>query len=138
MGLMGSGFALEFRDTYRKTFLKYEKYCREEGRDTHGKFNMDILGTNVFKQEKGNLLICGITQSGVRTKQNIRPAKLEYIKACIDQMEAINQLDAPFNVIKNRVIHCPRIGCGLGGLQWKDARSLFEASCLDFNIYYLF
>ena len=117
VGVMGRGIALQFKNAYPENFRQYAGACKN-GLVMPGKMN--VFGT-------GNLI-------GVRwiinfpTKRHWRGAsKIEDIASGLDDLvDVIRRLN-----IKS--ISLPPIGCGLGGLDWRDVRALIETklSMLD-------
>lgn len=98
VGVMGKGLALQFKNLFPNNFLKYRQHCLNG--------NLTI----------GKLLI--ITENNKKiinfpTKEDWRnPSKLEYIILGLEKLEiAIER----FNI---KSIAFPKMGCGLGGLDW--------------------
>lgn len=138
IGKMGAGFALEFKKLYPESFEKYVNDCELFKNTNNGKADIKMCGYNVHKRENGNRTISAITQHLVKSDKWPNPAKLEYIQESIKALEEINKIpEPPYNIIADRVIHCPKVGCGLGGLEWNDVRSILEGSSLRFAVYYL-
>jgi len=105
-GAMGKGIALEFKRRYPKMYLEYKKRCKE------GLFSLG----DVFTYEYGNGVVFNLgTQFTWRTKAEI--------KAIEDAL--IGMLSyAYINSIHK--IALPKIGAGLGGLNWADVKSTIE------------
>ena len=98
VGVMGKGLALQFKNLFPNNFLKYRQHCLN-GNLTIGK----LLVIN----ENNKRII------NFPTKQDWRNnSKLEYIILGLQKLEIAIQ---KFNI---KSIAFPKIGCGLGGLDW--------------------
>jgi O-acetyl-ADP-ribose deacetylase (regulator of RNase III) len=108
VGVMGGGLALEFKKRNKTHFEIYKKMC-DEGKFVTGKVYFyhisDIIGTNYVID--------------FPTKNHWKdPSKIEYISEGMDDLVfKIPQYD-----IKSIAI--PALGCGLGGLDWKEVRPI--------------
>jgi O-acetyl-ADP-ribose deacetylase (regulator of RNase III) len=108
-GVMGAGIALEFRDRYPEMFAEYRKRCRD------GSFNLGSCFA--WKAPSGQMIYNLGTQ--------IRPgryATLESVEVALTTMLRISGMNNP----PGHLIAIPRIGCGLGGLNWNDVRLVIE------------
>jgi O-acetyl-ADP-ribose deacetylase (regulator of RNase III) len=113
VGVMGKGLALQFRRKFSEDyFLDYKRAC-QTGRLRPGKVHVYIL-----EAETGPRIIVNFP-----TKDHWREkSRLEHIESGLQNLiETIK---------KHRIetIAMPALGCGLGGLEWKDARPLIEAA----------
>lgn len=105
-GAMGKGIAVQFKEKYPKMYLEYNKLCKD------GQFSLgDIL---TYKHENEIIFNLG-TQKTWRTKANIFA-----IENSLNKM----LLYASTNNISK--IALPKIGAGLGGLNWDDVKSIIE------------
>lgn len=100
VGVMGKGLALQFKNLFPNNFLKYRQHCLN-GNLTIGKL--------LITTENNKKII------NFPTKEDWRnPSKLEYIILGLEKLEiAIER----FNI---KSIAFPKIGCGLGGLDWNN------------------
>ena len=98
VGVMGKGLALQFKNIFPNNFLKYRQHCLEG--------NLSI-GKLLITTENNKKII------NFPTKENWKnPSKLEYIILGLEKLEiAIER----FNI---KSIAFPKIGSGLGGLDW--------------------
>ena len=98
IGIMGKGLALQFKNLFPNNFLKYRQHCLEG--------NLSI-GKLLITSENNRKII------NFPTKEHWKnPSKLEYIILGLEKLEiAINR----FNI---KSIAFPKIGSGLGGLNW--------------------
>lgn len=105
-GAMGKGIALQFKIKYPKMYLEYKNLCKKE------MFNLG--DTFIYKHEKGYIFNLG-TQKSWRTK-----AKIDAIEEALNKM----LLFASENHIYK--IGLPKIGAGLGGLDWKNVKHIID------------
>lgn len=113
-GVMGAGIAKEFKRRYPENFKKYKQACKD------GTFKVGGLLT--FDAQDAYILNLG-TQD-----EFINPAKLVDIKKALKYM--INFV-MHMNIARSAVhrdpiktIGLPRIGAGLGGLDWQDVKQV--------------
>jgi O-acetyl-ADP-ribose deacetylase (regulator of RNase III) len=110
VGIMGKGIALQFKMAFPDNYKEYKKVC-DDGKMHIGK--MFITNDNNMFESK--YIINFPTKTHWKAK-----SKLEHIeKGLNDLVKKINE----FN-IKSIVI--PPLGCGLGGLDWNEVRSVIE------------
>jgi O-acetyl-ADP-ribose deacetylase (regulator of RNase III) len=106
-GSMGRGIALEFRQRWPAMYEAYRKEC-EEGRFRPG---------DVFTWRAGDKTIFNLA-----TQPLPRPsARLEYIERSLRKAIAIAEAR------DISLVGMPRIGVGLGGLDWADVKRVIEA-----------
>jgi appr-1-p processing enzyme family protein len=106
VGVMGKGLALEFKNKYPLNFEIYKKAC------DNASFNI------------GNLLIVPVDNKFIvnfPTKKHWRnKSDLEFIKIGLEELKvAIKN----FNI---KSIAIPKLGCGLGGLDWNEVFDLIK------------
>ncbi|MGL5851229.1 MAG: type II toxin-antitoxin system antitoxin DNA ADP-ribosyl glycohydrolase DarG [Phycicoccus sp.] len=110
-GVMGKGVALQFKRAYPEMFRSYEVACRrgevQPGR-LHVWFSHALTGPRVV--------------INFPTKRHWRqPSRIEDIDAgLVALVEVIRERDI-------RSIALPPLGCGNGGLDWRDVRPLIES-----------
>ena len=110
VGVMGRGIALQFKKKYPENFKKYATACKNE--------EVAIGKIFVFKTKASmypKYIINFPTKYHWRGK-----SKIEYI---------VQGLDDLLNVILKEEIKSvalPPLGCGLGGLNWKDVKEVIE------------
>mgnify|MGYP003094579023 FL=1 len=98
VGVMGKGLALQFKNIFPNNFLKYRQHCLED--------NLSV-GKLLITSENSKKIINFPTKEDWRNQ-----SKLEYIILGLEKLEiAINR----FNI---KSIAFPKIGAGLGGLDW--------------------
>ena len=106
VGVMGAGLALEFKNRFPLNFKLYKEACRNGSMKT-GR----IFMTRNHGSENPKWIV------NFPTKDHFRnPSRMEWIEDGLDDLaQAINER-------KIRSIAMPALGCGLGGLKWKDVR----------------
>jgi O-acetyl-ADP-ribose deacetylase (regulator of RNase III) len=111
-GAMGKGLALEFKQKYPTLEAKYKSACGSYLK------NCSIYITSISPKS-----VCFFV-----TKHHWKdPSKLEYIetglKDLVDYLDFTNEL----KITDNFSIALPKLGCGLGGLNWQaDVKPLIE------------
>ena len=106
VGVMGKGLALEFKNKYPLNFEIYKKAC-------------DNASLNI-----GNLLIVPVDNKFIvnfPTKKHWRnKSDLEFIKIGLEELKVAIK---DFNI---KSIALPKLGCGLGGLDWNEVFDLIK------------
>ena len=112
-GAMGKGIALEFKSKFSKMYNAYKKLCLE------GKF----LPGDVFlyKYSDGYVFNLG-TQKTWRTKATLSAIEKSF--------NTLFELASKNNIDK---IAIPRIGAGLGGLNWDEVKQIIEKTAKKYN-----
>ncbi|TAF38169.1 MAG: Appr-1-p processing protein, partial [Alphaproteobacteria bacterium] len=114
VGVMGKGVALEFKNRWPANFRAYKMLCDAKSLKPGQMFVFDTK--ELFANEGPRYLINFPTKTHWRSK-----SRMEYIE---------DGLNALVEVIRTREITSiaiPPLGCGNGGLDWADVRSLIEA-----------
>lgn len=108
VGVMGKGLALEFRKRYVDNYIAYQNACKEQ-RVQIG----EVLVTKTTTEDGAKYIINFPTKIHWRDRSH-----LEYINLGLLGMR--NTLMA----LKIKSVAIPRLGCGLGGLNWQIVRSV--------------
>lgn len=103
VGAMGAGIAVEFRERYPVMYETYHQLCKD------GTFSLG----SVMAYEYEDLIIFNLA-----TQQTFGDASLDAIRQSVSQMI---EYSSPRNIKR---IGMPRIGAGLGGLDWSDVKDL--------------
>ncbi|HEX7153480.1 MAG TPA: macro domain-containing protein [Thermoanaerobaculia bacterium] len=112
-GVMGRGIALQFKQAYPGMFRAYEAACRT-GEVTIGKMH-------VF--DRGGLAGGPRWIINFPTKRHWRaPSRIADVEAGLEDLVATIQR------LGIRSIAIPPLGCGNGGLDWRDVRPRIEAA----------
>lgn len=114
VGVMGKGIALEFSRNYPKLLDEYRKACTRN--------DLQIGKCWFFKFEEfiwTRYICCFPTKDHWKD-----PSKLIYIEKGLDDLTS--QLIKNFK-LEDISIAIPKLGCGNGGLDWKDVLPLMES-----------
>lgn len=98
VGVMGKGLALQFKEKFPENFNKYKKYCNSKD---------FTVGKLLIITENDKKIINFPTKIHWKDK-----AKMKYI---LDGLEKLKLAIKKRNI---KSIAMPKIGCGLGGLDW--------------------
>ncbi len=113
VGVMGKGIALQFRQAYPQMFVAYEAACRAGS----------VRAGRVLVFDRGDA--CGQARWIINfpTKRHWRePSRLADVDAgLVDLVATVQRLGI-------RSIAIPPLGCGLGGLDWKEVRPRIETA----------
>ena len=116
IGIMGKGIALEFKNRYPNYFKYYVKMCNEQYLQKAGDV---IIYTNSTLPK---FIISAATKTNWRNRSNV-----EIINNLLNCIKYII-LDFGINSIA-----MPALGCGEGGLNWKQIQPLIEKNLSDLN-----
>lgn len=120
-GVMGSGLAKEVKRLFPNVFKVYREKCLAN------EFN---IGTIQFVLT-GQVLVKYIINFPTKYNWN-QPSKLEYIETGLINLQKELQ---NYNDINNILI--PKLGCGLGGLNWADVDLLFKKHLTNSTKYFI-
>ncbi len=110
VGVMGAGLALQFKNRYPDNYKFYVKAWKD------GQFESGDIFCHILEGKGNPKFILNFP-----TKRHWRdPSKIEYIQEGLQTLAVSIQL----NEIKS--IGIPALGCGLGGLDWKDVKPLMD------------
>jgi O-acetyl-ADP-ribose deacetylase (regulator of RNase III) len=122
VGTMGAGVALLFKRAFPGNFAAYRLACN------HGEV---VTGKVLVYQRQFCLYIINFP-----TKQHWRdPSRLEWI------VSGLNSLADSIKCHKITSVALPALGCGHGGLDWRDVRPLIDLVAherlpnVDFRVY---
>ena len=108
VGVMGKGLALAFKQAYPDNFYYYKTAC-SLGEVKVGQ--MFITANNSF--------LYPFYIINFPTKEHWKdPSKIEYVK------DGLVALTKDIHRLQIKSIAIPALGCGLGGLEWKEVESL--------------
>ncbi len=106
VGVMGKGVALEYKKRYPKMFERYVELCEASV--------LDIGNIFLWKESEKWVLL-------FPTKKHWRnPSRMEYIEA------GLRKIAEKWDKLGSNSIAFPRLGCGNGGLEWKEVQPLME------------
>jgi O-acetyl-ADP-ribose deacetylase (regulator of RNase III) len=116
VGVMGKGLALEFKKRYPKNFRDYKQDCK------NGELPYDWLC--MWGANDGHWIWNLATKRDWRDKANINMIEVQLLIFA-------NEYDRE----EAESISFPKLGCGLGGLDWeKQMKPLMERYLSDINI----
>jgi O-acetyl-ADP-ribose deacetylase (regulator of RNase III) len=105
VGVMGGGLALQFKNRYPLMFEGYRKLCKS------GEFK---IGDLYVYQGKEQIIV------NFPTKDHyMYPSELEFIEK---GMDALIEFLLQHEFVRSIAI--PKLGCGLGGLDWNDVKKI--------------
>lgn len=104
-GVMGKGLALAFKTKYPAHFANYQRACKS------GKMATDKV--LAYQEKNGPMIICLATKDDWKDS-----SKIEYVSAGLDDL--VKQIET----LGIRSVAIPKLGCGLGGLDWNKVRPL--------------
>lgn len=105
-GVMGKGLALQFKKAFPEAFTSYERACKEGA-------------VEVGRMHVAERLVAPRVIFNFPTKRHWRnPSKLEYVR------DGLRDLVRQVEFRKISSVAIPPLGCGNGGLQWKEVRPL--------------
>jgi O-acetyl-ADP-ribose deacetylase (regulator of RNase III) len=113
-GVMGKGLAKVFKDRWPEMFRQYQEACKKGEVRPGYPF--------LFKGDDRQIL-------SVPTKDDWKkPSTYEMVEA---GLKAIRERYRDWGITS---IAMPALGCGLGGLEWSEVRSLIETHLADVSI----
>jgi O-acetyl-ADP-ribose deacetylase (regulator of RNase III) len=115
VGVMGKGIALMFKEAFPENTRQYENACK----------NGEVKVGSIFVTAN-DALIGPKWILNFPTKKHWRnPSRLEWIRSGL--VDLVNVIRAK----KIRSIAIPPLGCGNGGLDWRDVRPLIELAMAE-------
>jgi O-acetyl-ADP-ribose deacetylase (regulator of RNase III) len=113
VGVMGKGLALQFKERFPANFKAYAKACKAGEVRTGAMF---VFATGLLQNPR--FLV------NFPTKQHWRDSsRIEDIEA------GLQSLVVEVRDRRIRSIAVPALGCGLGGLEWREVRPRIDAAC---------
>lgn len=115
VGVMGKGLALQFKQRFPDNFRAYAAACKA------GEVTVGRMFVTQNEELEGPRWIINFP-----TKQYWRhPSKLEWVAAGLQDLRRVLLTESIASVA------LPKLGCGLGGLDWKTVRPLIEQALGD-------
>ena len=114
-GVCGAGLAKEFKERFPNNYRVYYDFCKKHEMKPGG-----ILPVALPPDNK-HLFIVNFATKGLWTE----PSSLSFIE------RGLANLKKDIQAFGIRTIAIPALGCGLGGLQWRDVRELFREAFED-------
>jgi len=112
-GVAGAGLAKQFKEKYPYWYMNYHTWCYNQKAGL-GKVHVHVRWLNEY-------IISFPTKKYWRN-----PSRLEYIEVGLEAL--VELLDEGVGYFKYPIksVAIPKLGCGLGGLDWKDVQKLIE------------
>ena len=111
-GAMGKGIAVQFKEKFPEMYLEYKQLCK----------NRQFTLGDVYTYKNKNITVFNLgTQATWKTKASISAIGISISKMLTYATEN--------NISK---IALPKIGAGLGGLNWKDVKQVIEENAKVF------
>jgi len=125
VGVMGRGLALEIKNKFPWSFPKYEQTCKRESLEP-GNILPVRLDSFIESTPPPPIILHAATKKHWRGK-----SKLEYIQVCLENLLKITQ------ELNLKRIALPRLGCGLGELNWPQVELLYVELLSDAETEYI-
>lgn len=114
VGVMGKGLALQFKNKYTNMYNEYKQDCIQH-RYTPG-------CCNTYQAKNGTVI------ANIATKDHWRnQSKYEWIQ------NGIRELHQIMTAKNYQSVAIPRIGCGLGGLDWNKTKEIIQNETKNAN-----
>ena len=113
-GVMGGGLALEFKTRYPDMNAEYELACRAGA----VKVGSPWFWYNLYRVDDGKHVLCFPTKDHWRD-----PSELSYIE---DGLGVMVRNAKSLKYIRLTSYAFPKLGCGLGGLEWQVVKVVME------------
>jgi O-acetyl-ADP-ribose deacetylase (regulator of RNase III) len=116
VGIMGKGIALMFKEAFPANFREYEAACKRG----------DVRTGRMFITERSAIMGAPRWLINFPTKQHWRSnARLEWVEAGLEDLRAV--------ILEKQIrsIALPPLGCGNGGLNWREVRPAIERALGD-------
>lgn len=131
VGVMGAGLAKQFKERYPNMFEAYKKYCSSGEMKLGRNFvwlNPEALRSDRRCTDYGEFANIFCFPTKYRWKDQ---SQIEWVKAGL--IDLYNYVKVNFG--KGCSLAIPKIGCGLGGLNWEnDVKPLIEKIFGNLNI----
>lgn len=125
-GVMGKGLALQAKQKWPRMFESYKSFC--EGACPSYPEGLEPGGVVCIQHEPNKYIACLATKDDWRN-----PSKLEWVETGLKQLVIMSM-----QVNLSRIA-IPKIGCGLGGLDWCDVKEkvikTFGDTAIDVDVY---
>lgn len=118
VGVMGAGLAKQFKERYPDNYIAYRNFCKK---------NLMKIGTILIVEPELTIFTILNFPTKIHWKDS---SKLEYIEKGLFALVNVIEHD------KFESVAIPKLGCGLGGLEWEEVKQLFVKYLeeLDCNI----
>lgn len=130
VGVMGKGIALLFKRAYPENYTKYKTACRKHEVKIGQMFNVRV-GVNTYPDLFGQETDSDESKYpqwiiNFPTKQHWRgSSKLQWIEDGLEDLKKVIEKN------KIRTVALPQLGCGNGGLNWRDVEPSIHKAFAD-------
>ena len=108
VGAMGKGLALQFKQKFPEMYIEYRRDCMKQT----GSYRRYKPGCcNIYTTKNGQVIANIATKNHWKDK-----AQLEWVQAGIRELHEI------MTALNYKSVAIPRLGCGLGGLNWNKVK----------------
>lgn len=119
MGGWGAGFVVAISNIWSGPEKSYREWSRDP--DSFRLGNLELV------QVTPDIRICNmIAQDGFVTRYRKRAVDYKALETCLKKISD--------HVSKDNIIMMPRIGCGLGGGNWKEIEEIINKTLNEFQI----
>lgn len=116
VGVMGKGLALQVKQAFPKVFPPYSQACRKK------RLRPGVILTTPTGMSRPKYVIHFPTKVHWRD-----PSRIEYIERGLSAL--VSEIDR----LHLSTLAVPPLGCGLGGLAWKDVQPLLKRAFVDLD-----
>jgi O-acetyl-ADP-ribose deacetylase (regulator of RNase III) len=122
LGVMGSGLAKAIKDRYPAAFREYNKLCSDDVVVPKNK----LLGIAQFVRVYDNRVVCNLFGQFTFLPRTVRHTDYDALRTGFETIKkTYPKID----------IAVPKIGCGLGGGDWKIVSTMLEEIFDDRDVY---
>ena len=110
VGVMGKGLALQFKNKYFNMYLEYRRDCLKQ-KGSYRRYTPGCCNTYFTDNET--------VIANIATKNHwMDKSKYEWVQ------KGIHELHEIMTAMNYKSVAIPRIGCGLGGLEWNKTKEI--------------
>lgn len=120
-GVMGSGVALSVKQRWPGVFQLYKRFCEVTP-------SPQRLGCVVFAETGDGVVVANCITQEFFGKDGAKYASYDLIDTC---MISVGEYMAEYAI---RTVHMPKIGCGLGGLNWRAVQAIVEHRLQNYDV----
>jgi len=140
VGVWGKGFVLAISKKWpgaKKRYLDLAKpLCLSSGKYER-RVNLRLGDVHLVAAEPGIWIANMVAQRGLISASNPIPLQLDALAECLAVVKSMALAVDAQGVPSHASVHCPRIGCGLGGSTWENVEPIImrELDGVDVYVY---